>query len=290
MADPLYDTHAHFFTNDLARYPINTANAREGEDTLRRRIQSEPATPDRIFRFWDDSGVIGGVGVQYNTIYKSDNSYVLDTAAAHPERITPVVMLDAAAAGTPSTLTRWINEKGIAGLRLFGRAASDGSYPWLNSPAALQTWEVANRYSLKMILMYAPASMSSPAYETIASVAQRFSATTIALDHFGWAGCEPADLGLAAPLVRMRECGNVYFKLTTINFHLFEKAGIDAALFVRRAADIFGADHMMWGSDVGNTLESYDSMARRARTAAALLTPAERALFLSGTGMRLFGS
>src|SRR3954463_916864 len=105
-SDALYDTHAHFFTNDLLRYPVDTANAREGEDNLRRRIQSDPATPERIFSLWDDSGVIGGAGVQYNTRYKMDNSFVLDTAQRHAERVTPVVMLDATAADTPSTLER----------------------------------------------------------------------------------------------------------------------------------------------------------------------------------------
>jgi L-fuconolactonase len=289
-SDALYDTHAHFFTNDLLRYPVNTANAREGEDNLRRRIQSDPATPERIFSLWEDSGVIGGVGVQYNTVYKTDNSFVLDTAQQHAERVTPVVMLDATAADTPSTLERWINERGVTGLRLFGRAAADGTYPWLDSPAALQTWQVVDRHALTMILMYAPASVAPAALEAIASLARRYPAATIALDHFGWAGWEPADFGIAAPLVRMREHGNVFYKVTTLNFRLFEKAGIDSAQFVRRAVDLFGADHIMWGSDVGNTLESYDSLACRAREAAALLTAAERALFLRETGMRLFGS
>jgi len=290
QSDVLYDTHAHFFSSDLLRYPVNTANAREGEDNLRRRIESDPATPQRVLGLWDDSGVIGGVGVQYNTVYKTDNRFILDTAGQNAERVTAVVMLDATAADTPAILDQWVNERGVAGLRLFGRAAADGTYPWLDSPAALQTWQVANRHGLTMVLMYAPASVEPAAFAKIASLAQRFPATRIALDHFGWAGCEPADLGLAAPLVQMREYGNVFYKLTTINFHLFEKAGIDSTHFVRRAVDLFGADRMMWGSDVGNSLESYDSMARRARASAAQLTPAERSLFLRETGRRLFGS
>jgi L-fuconolactonase len=290
QGDALYDTHAHFFSSDVLRYPVNTANAREGEDNLRRRVESDPATPHRVLGLWDDSGVIGGVGVQYNTVYKTDNRFILDTAGQHAERITPIVMLDATAADTPATLDRWVNERGVAGLRLFGRAAANGTYPWLDSPAALQTWQVANRHGLTMVLMYAPACVEPAALAAIASLAQRFPATTIALDHFGWAGCEPADLGVAAALVRMRERDNVFYKLTTINFHMFEKAGIDSARFVRRAVDLFGADHLMWGSDVGNTLESYESMARRARAAAARLTPAERSQFLRETGMRLFGS
>ena len=284
----LYDTHAHFFSSDIQRYPIDTTNAREGEENLRRRIQSEPATPESIFGLWDANGVAGGVAVQYNTVYKKDNRYLLDVAEAHADRITPVVMLDATAADTPATLARYVAERGVVGLRLFGRADENGAYPWLDSPAALETWKVADRLALSMVVMYAPAQVTPAALERIAELAERFPATTIALDHFAWAGAQAGDAGVPAPLVKMREHRNVYYKLTTINFHMFERAGIDSAQFVRCAADIFGADHLMWGSDVGNTLEEYASMAHRARMAAALLTPEERRLFLHDTGARLF--
>ncbi|HEY0942273.1 MAG TPA: amidohydrolase family protein [Steroidobacter sp.] len=285
---PLYDTHAHFFSSDLQRYPIDIANAREGEANLRRRILAEPATPERIFGLWDESGVSGGAGVQYNTVYKHDNSYVLDVAEQHANRVAPVVMMNAAAADTPATLTRYINGRGIAGLRLFGRADASGAYPWLDSPAALETWQIADRHGLAMVLMAAPAQVTPAVLERVAALAERFPATTITLDHFAWAGAQPTDLGLPEPLVKMRKHRNVYYKLTTINFHLFDRTGIDAAQFVRRAADIFGADHMMWGSDVSNTLESFVLMAHRARMSAALLTAAESKLFLHDTGARLF--
>lgn len=284
---PLYDTHAHFFSNDTQRYPLNTSNAREGEENLRRRIASDPATPERNFKLWDASGVTGGCGVQYNTVYKSDNSYVLDVAERHADRIAPVVMLDATAPDTPTTLDTLITERGVVGLRLYGRAEADGSLPWLDSQAALRTWEVADRHGLAMVLMFVPARAGAVALPAIAALAQRFSATTVSLDHFGWAGSDSAQL-LSPALVQMREHRNVFYKLTTINFHFLERARIDSAQFVRRLADVFGADRMMWGSDVGNTLDDYASMARRARASTTLLTSAERQLFLHDTGARLF--
>jgi L-fuconolactonase len=284
---PLYDTHAHFFSNDTQRYPLNTSNAREGEENLRRRISSDPATPERNFELWDASGVTGGCGVQYNTVYKSDNSYVLDVAERHADRIAPVMMLDAAATETPTTLDKFVRERGVVGLRLYGRAEADGSLPWLDSQAALRTWEVADRHGLAMVLMFVPAQAHAVALPAIAALAKRFSATTLSLDHFGWAGSDPAQL-LPPSLVQLREHRNVFYKLTTINFHRLEQASIDSAQFVRRLADVFGADRMMWGSDLGNTLDDYPSMARRARASTTLLTSAERQLFLHDTGARLF--
>jgi L-fuconolactonase len=97
----LYDTHAHFFTNDLKRYPVKTTNAREGEENLRRRIMTEPWTAERMLSLWDASGVAGGAGVQYNTVYKTDNNYLLDVAERHADRISSVVMLDATARTHP---------------------------------------------------------------------------------------------------------------------------------------------------------------------------------------------
>lgn len=286
--DALYDTHAHFFTSDVQRYPVTTANAREGEEPLRRRILCEPATAERVLCLWDESGVAAGVGVQYNTVYKTDNRYLLDVSERHAGRIAPVVILDATARDTPATLAGFITERGVAGLRLFGRGTGDGAYPWLDSAAALRTWEIAERHALTMVLMYAPARVEPQALEAIAALAKRFPSTTIVLDHFGWAGCEPSEPALPEALVRMREHRNVFYKLTTLNFHRLERAGADSARFVRRAADLFGADHMMWGSDVGNTVDRYASMAHRARAAAALLTAAERRQFLRETGASLF--
>lgn len=284
---PLYDTHVHLFTSDWQRYPVNTANAREGEDNLRRRILSEPLTPERVLEHWDDSGVTAGVGVQFHSVYKKDNRYILDVAERYPQRIVPVVMLDAAAPGTPAMLSKYVAERGVVGLRLYGRAEADGSHPWLNSRAALETWKVAERHALTMVLMYVPRQSAPSACEAIAALAERFPSTRIALDHFGWSGSEPEEFGLNPALLRLREYRNVHYKLSTINFHTFERAGIDSTKFVRHAVDVFGADRMMWGSDVGNTQESYVSMAHRARASAALLTPAERRQFLHDTGARV---
>jgi predicted TIM-barrel fold metal-dependent hydrolase len=184
-------------------------------------------------------------------------------------------------------LDQFVNKRGVVGLRLYGRVAADGSLPWLDSPAALRTWDVADRHGLAMVLMFVPAKAGAVALPAIGALAKRFPATTLSLDHFAWAGSDPAQL-LSPSLLELREHRNVYYKLTTINYHLLARANIDSAQFVRRLVDAFGADRMMWGSDFGNTQEDYASMARRARTSTALLTSTERQRFLHDTGARLF--
>ena len=286
--DPLYDTHAHFFTNDIARYPVDTTGAREGEENLRKRIDSDPATPEAILPVWEKSGVIGGAGVQYNTVYKTDNSYIMDMSDQYPDKISSVVILHADAPDTPAKLEKMIVERGVVGLRLYGRQAEDGTTPWLDSAEAHKTWKIADRYGLNMVLMYSPQTSFATALPRIAFLAHTYPDTKISLDHFGWPVSGAPNLGLTVHHVSLTAFKNIYFKLSTINFNIFSEAGVDCAEFLRNAVDIIGADHIMWGSDQGNTLEDYGHMVQRARQAASLLSKEERQQVLCETGKSLF--
>ena len=285
---PLFDTHAHFFTNDIKAYPIDVTGAREGEDNIKRRIADDPMTPERVLPMWNASGVIGGAGVQYNTIYKTDNSYIMDISDQRPDKISSVVILHADAPETPDKLEKMILERNIVGLRLYGRQAPDGKTPWLDSPEAHRAWRIANKHRLNMVLMYSPATSFETALPRIAALAREYPCTNISLDHFGWPQADAAPLGLTKAHIALTGYGNIYFKLSTINFNIFKEANIDSAEFLREAVNIFGAPHIMWGSDMGNTLEGYAQMADRARAAAALLTEDERRQVLCDTGRGLF--
>lgn len=286
--DPLYDTHAHFFTSDIEKYPVTTTGAREGEDNLKKRIASDPVTPENTLPLWRELGVVGGAGVQYNTVYKTDNSYVMDVSDQYPAEISSVVILHADAPETPKLLEKLILERKVSGLRLYGRQGPEGQTLWLDSPEARRTWEVAERYRLNVALMYSPQTSFASALPRIASMSKEYSGVNIVLDHCGWPAPEPSILGLTEEHRALAKRANIYLKLTTINFYQFKDAGIDAARFLRKAVDIYGADRIMWGSDLGNTLEDYAQMTRRARDAAALLTAQERRLVLCDTGRRMF--
>ena len=57
---------------------------------------------------------------------------------------------------------------------------------------------------------------------------------------------------------------------------------------LRRAVDFYGADKVMWGSDIGTSSGTYKEMVQRAKDAAALLAAAERRAVLHDTGRRIF--
>ncbi len=286
--DMLFDAHAHVYTGDVARYPVNTRNSFHSEEELHRRIATNPITPERLLAEWDAQGVEAGAGVQYSSIYKTDNSFLLDSSDRFPDRLSAVVILDAADPATPGKLRQFILERNIVGLRLTGGAGPEGDYPWLCSDAAIRTWEVASEQWLPVALMYTPQGPALAAIDRIAALARRFPDVILGLDHLGWPGMDEAGEGPSPALRPLFDIPNVFFKATSINYRLFGQQGVDAARFVRRFADLVGAERMMWGSDFGNTLQTYAEMTQAARESAALLSPAERRQFLHGTAHRLY--
>lgn len=286
----LFDTHAHFFTNDTSRYQVDLTGAREGAEALTQRLESNPATADNVLGMWDRSGVTGGAAVQYNTVYKTDNRYTIDVADTHHDRVSAVLILAAAAPATPAQLRALAERHNVSGLRLFGYPDEEGNYPWLDSEAALRTWDVAAEMKLHMVLMYAPGKPSFAALRRIAALAKRYPDTVIALDHCGWPGVENGVKGTIGPEhLELVELPNIHFKFTQINLNRFAETGIDGAEFLRLLVDTYGAERVMWGSDYGNTKLGYPEMVEQAVAATRLLDEGDRQKVLHANGAALFG-
>ncbi len=56
----LYDTHAHFYTNDVDKYPFNARTSRYGPEIMVAKAMRFPQTPKEVFAFWDESGIAKG--------------------------------------------------------------------------------------------------------------------------------------------------------------------------------------------------------------------------------------
>lgn len=296
---PIFDAHAHLVSDDFRRYPLADQAAPSwagrfpppGAAGLRERVSRHPYTAEAVLREWDDSGVAAGAAVQYRTAYGQDNSYILDSGDAYPERVAPVVVLDAADRASAGQLAVLARHRGAAGVRLTG-PADGGTLPWLDPGTGDGVWGVAGDLGLTVVIMYIPPGPSPDALARIAAVASAFPGTSVVIDHMGWPDFAGAlgtsRFGLTAAHLALARLRNVHLKLTTITLEDLAGAGISAAGFVRYAADAFGADHLLWGSDAGNSQGAYPGLVSRAVAAAAQLTEAERAQFLGGTGRGLF--
>jgi len=297
----LYDAHAHLVADDQERYPRNPMQRAPDAPYRPPGVIGRPGgqhgpnpvneVPDasRLLRWMQEENVDGIVAVQKRMIYRYDNSYILDSSDAHPALFSAVVILDAEDAGTPALVRRWVRDHGLAGLRLFGGRRPDGSMPWLDSPAALRSWEVAQEAGIVMDLEVLAQGGGGPSIPAIMALARAHPDVRVVLDHL----LEPemdegAHFGLDERYEQLAQCPNISFKFTSINLDICREAGIPAEKVLRRAVDLYGADHVMWGSDIGTSSGTYREMVARFLEAAVLLTPAELRAVGHDTGRRVF--
>lgn len=282
---PMFDTHLHFFTDDVDRYPLS------GAPQARPRLLANPNTVEKVLAFMDQTGVEGCAGVQYRTAYGEDDSYLLDVASKHLDRIRPVIILDGKKADAPQKLEALV-KRGAVGLRLTGPEEKDGSDPWLNSAPVLDLWKEANSLGTPVALMYQPVVMGTgneDSLQRIAEIAGTYPKLKIVCDHAGFPVIKDANFGLSGMHATLKEHRNVYYKITTMNFDALGKASLGAPEFVRAVVDFYGADHVMWGSDFGNSVGTYPELVNRALAATAKLNSRERENVLHDTGRAVYG-
>lgn len=289
----LFDAHCHLRTDDITHYPRGTAANGQGRPPGSSNGPPAPSgeTPsvDAVLRWMDASGVAGGAAVQHRGTYGYDNSYILDSADAHQDRLVPVCVLNAEAADTPAQIRSYVKAHGLAGVRLTGMRADDGGFPWLSSEAALATWKVANEFGLVLDLMTSPPGEMPDAIAQYLRLAQQFPNVRLVLDHVAWPRAEGApDFGIDAAIRSLAAHRNIYYKYTTINLDTLSAAKLDAPAMLRHVVDVFGADHVLWGSDIGNTPGPYSSMVDRILAAATGLTQAQQRAVLHDTGQHVY--
>ena len=297
----LFDSHAHLVADDQTRYPRNPMQRAADAPYRAPGVIGKPGghhgpkpineVPDaqRLLQWMKDENVDGIVAVQKRMIYRYDNSYILDSSDKVPDLFSAVVILDAEDAGTPALVRHYTRENGLAGVRLFGGRKADGSMPWLNSPNALKTWDVAQELGLVMDLEVLSEGGGGPSIPAIIELTRKYPDIRLVLDHLLEPEMEEGEhFGLDQRYEKLAGEKNIYFKFTSINLDICREANIPAAKVLRRAADMFGADHLMWGSDIGTSSGTYKDMVQRFLDAAVLLSPAELRAVAHDTGKRVF--
>lgn len=297
----LFDSHAHLVADDQQRYPRNPMQRAADAPYRPPGVIGRPGghhgpnpineVPDvsRMLVWMKEENVDGAVAVQKRMIYRYDNSYILDSSDAHPETFSAVVILDAEDPGTPDLVRKYTLEHDLVGLRLFGGRKPDGSMPWLNSPAALRSWQAVNEAGIVMDLEVLAQGGGGPAVPALLELAERYPKVRIVLDHL----LEPElhdgeHFGMDERWERLAACDRICFKFTSINLDHCREEGFPANQVLRRAVDLFGADRVMWGSDIGTSSGTYKDMVQRMIDASDLLSPEEQRAVWHDTGRRVF--
>jgi L-fuconolactonase len=297
----LFDTHAHVLSADLARYPYSTLRG-----GAKPPVSPMVFTVEDLVRELDAGGVANACIVQRATLYGYDNRYALDAAGQFPGRFVPIVVLDAQDPASPQLLKDLAARYRLGGLRVVAPGLTEHDTQWLDSDDALQLWRTAADLALPVtVILYRRNNAAGRA--ALLGVAQRFRNIPILIDHVGvphastpetrFAASQgidylippPPDFGITESVAQFGELGHVHFKVTDINFDRLEDQHFDSAEFVRALADRFGAERLLWGSDVGQSPAPYAEKITRLHASAMRLSTAERAQFLGGTALRLYG-
>ena len=297
----LFDTHAHVLSADRERYPYSTLRG-----GARAPVSPVVFAVEDLVRAMDAGGVAHACIVQRATIYGYDNRYALDAVAAFPERFVPIVVLDAQDPASPELLKGLAAKRRLGGLRIVAPELTEKDTAWLDSEDALGLWQAASELALPVtVILYR--KNNEAGRTALLGIARRFRDVPILIDHVGvphastpetrFAASQginyivppPPGFGIAESVAQFGDLAHVHFKVTDINFDRLEDGHFDSTAFVRELADRFGAERLLWGSDVGQSPAPYHEKLERLHASARLLSERERALFFGGTACRLYG-
>lgn len=297
----IYDAHAHLVSDDTVRYPKNPVpvpleGVPKGSD-LGPGVMgfpggmhgSEPVnikpTAEQLHRWMKEENVVGIAAVQKGLLYRTDNSYIVDAASLFPDEMGAVIIVDPMEEKT-LPMIRELAGRGVIGIRFFPINVTD-KIAWLSSDQSMAVWELANELGL-IVDIEAPPVEQNTLLPLIASMAARFSSMKVVLDHIFLPKMSEPGYGIGANFDEIRELDNVSVKWTSLNMDVVFNYGLAPEKVLRRAVDYFGADKVMWGSDIGTSSGTYAEMIQRAIASTALLSDEERAQVLHDTGRRIF--
>jgi L-fuconolactonase len=296
----LYDSHAHLVSDDVVRYPRNeiivtlsmlSKGSVYGPGTIGLpggmhgpNPHNEKPTAEKLHAWMREENVVGIAAVQKGMIYRTDNSYIVDAADLFPEEMRAIIIIDPREEKT-IPMIRDYAKRGIVGIRFFPINVRD-KVAWLSSPESMRVWELADELGL-IVDIEAPATDGAVLIPLIESMADRFPNMSIVLDHIYVPDVRAPNFGIGSNFDGFAARNNISYKWTSINMDMVREKGFAPAEVLRAAVDFFGADKLMWGSDIGTSSGTYKEMVSRALESTRLLNAEERRKVLHDTGRRV---
>jgi predicted TIM-barrel fold metal-dependent hydrolase len=279
----IFDSHAHLVSDDFTRYPPTPLSG-----TLDRPLD-DPMTAERLLRLMDAEGIEHAVAVQRAHVYGYNNDYVCDAAELYPDRLVAVCCIDAADSGALERARQWLLQRGAAGLRLTEPARGSG-IGWFASPQAKAVWQLVDELGGSLCLhMYRWNRIET--LLALPPLLTEFPHVAVVLDHASNLVVEAGspDYGIDTALAALVRFPRVYQKLTTINFARITAQKIPLAAVVTRAVKEFGAERVMWGSDVAQSAGSYAELVAMAKVSLSELSAEQCQAVLHDTAAGVYG-
>ncbi len=278
------DTHAHLVTGDRQAYPPAPPGGTVNEADF-----AEPMTVERLLCEMDANGVEKAVLVQRGSIYGFDSAYVCDSAARFPDRMVAVASIDAASADGEGQVHHWVKERAAAGIRLM-ELVKGADISWLDSAPAAAVWSAAAELGVPVCVHVFPWNRAE-GLTRLTRILGEHRGLQVVVDHFGAIRSDagPPDHGVDDLLEAVAAQDGAFIKFTTIPLGRLDAAGIDFRAVVARVKDLFGAERMMWGSDVTQSPGSYADLADLGRRAVEQFSAGEQEQILGRTAHAIYG-
>ena len=177
----------------------------------------------------------------------------------------------------------------MSGIRMT-EAVKGSDSGWVCGPIAADVWTAATQLGASVCFHFMPWNRE-PCLSALKGMCERFPDTTVVVDHFSNLRSERGalDFGVDTLLEDLAKCPNVVQKFTTINLAKLTDQNLPAAPVIERMVRSYGADRVLWGSDVAQSKGSYAQMVQLAQEATSLLTQSERQQVLYGTARAVYG-
>jgi L-fuconolactonase len=275
----VFDIHTHVIASDRARYPLAPFGGKQSDWS-----RTRPVSAEALLAEMDAAGVAKSAVVHASTAYGTDNSYLADSVAAHPDRFTGVFSIDLFAADALAQFQRWI-DRGLTGLRLFMTGStSPGQAEGLGDPRTFPIWERAEALNLPVCLQMQPEGVPE-----LLTLLKRFRTVPIILDHLARPVLSDGPPYRAASwLFELAAYPNIFLKLTSRTIEQAAGGASISEAFFPRLVAAFGAHRMAWGSNFPAHEGPMKRLLDEARHGLASLSDADREMIFSGTARRLY--
>lgn len=298
---PIYDAHAHLISDDLEAYPRNPIiwdmsmlpkGGPYGPGVIGipggmhgPKPNNVKPTAEQLHVSMQEENVVGITSVQKGLLYRTDNRYIIDASLLFPEDMSAVIIVDPMEEKTIQMIRDAI-PKGVVGIRFFPYDVGD-KIAWLRSTETLAVFELANELGI-VVDIEAPASGQELMIPFILEMADRFPNMRIVLDHVLLPKVKELNFGLDEHFQALATRDNISVKWTSLNLDVVLYRGLAPEDVLRAITDLFGADKIMWGSDIGTSSGSYKEMIERAYDSMRHLSKDEIRKIMHDTGRRVF--
>jgi len=272
------DAHVHIWTPDTEKYPLAAGFKKHA-------MRPASFTPEQLFAHCRPCGVERIVLIQMS-FYRYDNAYMLDMMGRHRGVFGGVAIVDPKQ--NPAEAMRRLASKGVRGFRIVQGQRTGRQ--WMESPGMAEMWRCGADRGLAMCHLCQPDSLSA-----IGQMCRKFPQTPVVIDHFARIGIDGVIRSRDVDrLCQLAGHKNVHVKVSAF-YALGEKKApyTDLQPMIRRVADAFGAQRLMWASDcpfqvVGD--HNYRDSIELVRSRLDFLTDADKQWLLRKTAEKVFFS